>query len=165
VAKEIGIDPKQILESLQLFRGSMRRFEKVGERNGTLLYDDYAHHPSQIFATLQAARQWLPLYKIVALFQPHTYSRTKVLMDHFAKSFTYADRVIITDIYASSREQPDETVSGYQLAEAVKQHHQSVVYVPRDQLVSVLTHQLTAQDALFTLGAGDISAIHEQLKT
>jgi UDP-N-acetylmuramate--alanine ligase len=165
VAKHLGVDPKKILEALQLFRGSMRRFEKVGEMNGTPLYDDYAHHPSQIFATLQAARQWLPLYKIVALFQPHTYSRTKVFKEQFAKSFTFADRVIITDIYASAREAVDESISGYQLAEAVKRHHPSVSYIPRDQLVSALTSQLTAQDALFTLGAGDIYQLHQDLIT
>lgn len=162
--RELGVKPSVIFEALQLFRGSMRRFEKVGERGSVVLYDDYAHHPSQIFATLEAARQWLPLYRIVAVFQPHTYSRTKVFLDQFAKSFTYADHVIITDIYASSREQTDPTISGQALAEAVAKHHPSVTYVPSDQLVGHLTANLKDHDALFTLGAGDIYQIQTQLK-
>lgn len=164
-AKEFGVDPAKIIQSLQLFRGSLRRFQKVGERGSTLLYDDYAHHPTQIFVTLQAARQWLPLYKIVAVFQPHTYSRTKVLLDKFAKAFTYADRVIITDIYASAREQVDPEISGYQLAEAIKKHHANTTYIPKEHLVAELKATLTASDALFTLGAGDIYKILDELKT
>lgn len=163
VAKELGIDIKPVLESLQLFRGSMRRFEKVGEYHGALLYDDYAHHPSQIFATLQAARQWLPLYKIVVVFQPHTFSRTKVFLEQFAKSFTYADKVIITDIYASARETEDPTISGYILAESVKQHHPDTTYIPKAELISHLAKSITAQDALFTMGAGDIYELHQNL--
>lgn len=163
VARQLGIKVTTITEALQLFRGSLRRFEKVGERGSVMLYDDYAHHPSQLFATLQAARQWLPLYRIIAVFQPHTYSRTKALLEQFAKSFTYADHVIITDIYASSRENIDPSISGFKLAEAVKNHHASVEYIPRNDLVAHLKATLQDRDALFTLGAGDIYQIHQDL--
>lgn len=162
-ATRYQIDHQTIVQALQLFRGSKRRFEKIGEKQGVLYYDDYAHHPSQVFATLQAAKQWLPLNRIIALFQPHTYSRTKVLLDQFAKSFSHADQVIITDIYASAREQTDSSVSGQILADQVKQHHQHVDFVPYDQLTDHLQSQLKPQDALFTLGAGNIYQIHQQL--
>ena len=164
VSRYLGLKPSTILEALQLFRGSLRRFEKVGEWGSVLLYDDYAHHPSQIFATLQAARQWLPLYKIVVVFQPHTYSRTKILLNQFAKSFTYADQVIITDIYASAREKPDPTISGAALAAAVAQHHPATVYVPQPELPQYLKAHLKDHDALFTMGAGDIYQLHQALK-
>lgn len=162
-SRQMGLDHQPVIEALQLFRGSLRRFEKVGERGSILLYDDYAHHPSQVFATLQAARQWLPLNRLVVVFQPHTYSRTKVLLDNFAKSFTFADVVIITDIYASAREQPDPTVSGQILATETKQHHPNVRYIPYPDLVPELTKILKPKDALFTLGAGNIYQIHQSL--
>jgi UDP-N-acetylmuramate--alanine ligase len=158
-----GLKHDTIIQALQLFRGSMRRFEKISERNGILYYDDYAHHPSQILATLKAAKQWLPLSKIVAVFQPHTYSRTKAFLDQFAKSFNYADRVIITDVYASMREAVDESVSGYKLAELTKQFHPNVTFVPQSDLSTYLQANLKPQDALFTLGAGNIYTLHQQL--
>lgn len=161
VSRRLGIDHTTIIEALQLFRGSMRRFEKKGEKNGVLYFDDYAHHPSQIQATLKAAKKWLPLHKIILVFQPHTYSRTKALMEQFAKSFTHADRVIITDIYPSAREAVDPEVSGQKLASLAQQYHQDVVYVPYDNLTDYLSKALKPQDALFTMGAGNIYQIHQ----
>jgi UDP-N-acetylmuramate--alanine ligase len=163
VARHLGVKDDIALQALQLFRGSMRRFEKVGEKDGIVYYDDYAHHPSQILATLRAAKQWLPLNKIVTVFQPHTYSRTKALLPQFAKSFTYADKVIITDIYASSREHPDPSISAYRLVEEIKKYHPNVVYVPFNDLVSHLKSSLQNQDALFTMGAGNIYVLHKEL--
>jgi UDP-N-acetylmuramate--alanine ligase len=162
-ARHLGIDHQPIIEALQLFRGSMRRFEKIGESGGIVYYDDYAHHPSQIYATLKAARQWLPLNRLVVVFQPHTYSRTKALMQNFSKSFSFADVVIVTDIYASSREQPDPSVSGYTLAEETKKYHQNVHYIPFASLVPELMKLSQPADAIFTMGAGNIYQIHHQL--
>lgn len=162
-ARQLGIDHQTALEGVQLFRGSMRRFEKVGEANHVLHYDDYAHHPKQIQATLEAAQQWLPLNRIVVVFQPHTYSRTKVLFDDFVQSFKFANSVIITDIYASAREAVDDSVSGYSLAEAVSKQHPDAKFVPHADLVSYLQKHLQPGDALFTLGAGDIYQIHQSL--
>ena len=162
-ARQMGVDHQLIVEALQLFRGSMRRFEKVAEKDGILYYDDYAHHPSQIYVTLEAARQWLPLNRLVVIFQPHTYSRTKALMANFAKSFTYADVVIITDIYASAREQPDPAVSGYTLAEGTKKFHSDVRYIPFSSLAVEVKKLLKPGDAVFTLGAGNIYQLHQEL--
>jgi len=162
-AKHLGVDHEMIVEGLQLFRGSKRRFEKVGERGGINFYDDYAHHPTQVLVTLEAARQWLPLSRLVIVFQPHTYSRTKTLLDQFAKSFGYADEVIITDIYSSAREKPDPTITGYSLAEAIKEHQPATTYVPHENLVNHLKKTIKPGDAVFTLGAGDIYRVHEEL--
>lgn len=163
VCTRLGMDSQTVIQALQLFRGSMRRFEKIGESGQIKYYDDYAHHPSQLVVTLEAAKLWLPLNRIVAVFQPHTYSRTKILLQQFAKSFNYADRVIITDIYASKREQPDESISGQILASEVKKHQPNVTYVPTANLIDYLKADLKPGDALFTLGAGNIYQIHDLL--
>lgn len=160
--RELGVDHQTAIEGLQLFRGSKRRFEKIGEKDEIVYYDDYAHHPTEIHATLKAAREWLPLYRLVAVFQPHTFSRTKALFDQFAKCFNFADEVVITDIYGA-RESNDPTMSGYKLAEEVKKYQPSAHYVPRSDLVSYLKSTLKSYDALFTLGAGEIYGIHEEL--
>lgn len=162
-ARKYGVDTKDIIQALQLFRGSMRRFEKIGEANGIVYYDDYAHHPTEIIATLKAAKQWLPLKRIVVVFQPHTFSRTKALLSDFATSFTYADQVFITDIYASEREEVDSDISAEILAQAVSQHHPSVKYLPKDQTIDTLKAVLKPGDALFTMGAGNIYQIHDLL--
>jgi UDP-N-acetylmuramate--alanine ligase len=162
-ARELGLDISTIIEALQLFRGSMRRFEKKAAVGDILFYDDYAHHPTEIVATLKAAKLWLPLSRLVAVFQPHTYSRTSALLDQFAQSFKHADHVIITDIYGSEREAADPTISGYILAEKVKTYHPSVEYVPLDSIYTHLVSLLKSQDALFTLGAGNIYQIHDLL--
>lgn len=163
VAKHMGIEDDDIVQALQLFRGSMRRFEKKGERSGILYYDDYAHHPMQIQATLKGAKAWLPSHPLTVVFQPHTYSRTKVLLEGFSQAFSDADTVVITDIYASRRESEDPSISGAILAEEIAKHHTNVTYVPYQDLVAYLAEHLTAGDALFTLGAGDIYTIHERL--
>ncbi len=161
-ARELGIEHQTVIEGLQLFRGSKRRFEKIGEKDEIVYFDDYAHHPSEIAATLKAAREWLPLYRLVAVFQPHTYSRTKALFEQFARSFKYADEVIITDIYGA-RESSDPTISAYKLMEETKKYHPNAHYVPRSELISHLKANVKSYDAVFTLGAGDIYTIHEAL--
>lgn len=161
-SRELGIENQTVIEGLQLFRGSKRRFEKVGEKNDIVYYDDYAHHPIEVSVTLQAAREWLPLYRLIAVFQPHTYSRTKALFDQFAKCFKFADEVIITDIYGA-REVNDPTISAYKLTEEIKKYHPNAQYIPQAELISHLKANLKAYDAVFTLGAGDIYDIHKDL--
>jgi len=161
-ALELGVDHQTAIEGLQLFRGSKRRFEKVGEQDNIVYYDDYAHHPSEIEVTLKAAREWLPLFRIVCVFQPHTFSRTKQLLPEFAQAFNHADEVIITDIYGG-READDPTISGFQLSESIKKYQQNVTYVPKSELVNHLRQLRKPYDAIFTMGAGDIYKIHHQL--
>jgi UDP-N-acetylmuramate--alanine ligase len=148
---------------LEQFGGTKRRFERIGKREGILFFDDYAHHPKEIEALLSGAKDWLPDNRIVVVFQPHTYSRTKVLLGEFAKSFSKADEVIITDIFASAREETDETVSGEILAKQVANYHPNAVYVSQDDLVKYVLTDLKNGDVFFTLGAGDIYKLHDSL--
>lgn len=163
VSQQLGIDSKTAIQALQLFRGSMRRFEKIGESQGIRYYDDYAHHPSQIEVTLEAAKLWLPLNRLVVVFQPHTYSRTKALLPQFTTAFTHADEVIVTDIYASERETPDETISAEILSREISTHHPNTSYIKTENLIESLKDKLKPGDALFTLGAGNIYQIHDLL--
>ncbi len=137
----------------------------VGEHNA-LNADDYAHHPTELTKTLQALRKQYPKKKIIALFQPHTYSRTKKLFDDFLHAFESVDTVILTDIYASLREKKDSTVSSKQLAYAMEKHHKAVLYLPNlsDVIKYINQNRFRSDTVLVTLGAGDVYTIHEKLE-
>jgi UDP-N-acetylmuramate--alanine ligase len=156
------IDPHKISASLSSFTGTLRRFQNMGQQDNTLLYDDYAHHPDEIKAILKAVKEWFPTHKLVAVFQPHTYSRTKALLSQFTHAFNSADQVYITDIFASAREKPDPTINSSMLAEKVSQYH-SAAYLPSDQVASKLKSQFKQKQVIITLGAGDIYHLHGQL--
>ena len=113
-ARIVGISWEVILHALSLFGGAKRRFERKGEFRGVTVVDDYAHHPSEIAATLRAAKE-RPFSRVVCLFQPHTYSRTKALWQEFVKALSAADLTILLDIYAA-REAPDPLVTSQALA-------------------------------------------------
>lgn len=165
VANFLGLNFGQIKRGLGSFLGTKRRFEKIGEFGGVLLYDDYAHHPCEIKATLQATRDWLAGKRIIAIFQPHTYSRTKYLLKEFGESFTQADKVIITKIYASAREKDDLGVSGQTLVQEIAKNGKEVYYQPDCQTVCrFLKENVRAGDVIFTLGAGDIFLWHKEIK-
>lgn len=104
LCQEMGVSWDEIRRGLLAFEGTKRRFEKIAEGAGIVYYDDYAHHPREIEATVQAARVWYPGRRIVCVFEPHTFSRTKALLDAFARALTKADIAIVADIYASARE-------------------------------------------------------------
>ncbi|MFH0863638.1 MAG: UDP-N-acetylmuramate--L-alanine ligase [Candidatus Gottesmanbacteria bacterium] len=160
-ANYIGISWDKIKEALSTYEGTMRRFEKIKELNGAIFYDDYAHHPDQIKNTLQAARSWYPDKKIICIFQPHTYSRTKALFSEFARSFSDADEVIITDIYSSAREKPDPTVSSQLLSVEVGKYHPKVRYIAGiDKIANYLQTYLQTGNIIITMGAGDIYKLH-----
>ena len=163
VGLEIGLTKEQIKKGLSGFRGSKRRSEFVGTlSSGAELYDDYAHHPTEIRKTLKAFREKFPNSKIVCIFQPHTYSRTKSLFEQFSKSFVDADTVILTNIYASLREKPDKSVSMQELANKVGKKALSFSGL-KDVISYINNHQ--KKDVIFiTMGAGDIYKISEQLK-
>lgn len=165
VAARVGVGPNKLVQALSQFTGTKRRFEKIFATGSTVLYDDYAHHPLEITATLGAAKAWLPGKKILAIFQPHTFSRTKALLPEFALSFGEADEVVITDIYASARETEDLGMSGKILAEEVKKHHKNVAFCP-DQaaVVGYLGQRQYRETAIFTLGAGDIFLWHQAIR-
>ena len=153
----IGVSWSQIHDGLLAFFGTKRRFEKIGERNGTVYYDDYAHHPAEIRATLAGARGMFPKHRIVAVFQPHTYSRTKALLSEFAAAFSDADTVILSAIYASKREHDTLGITGATLAEAAAKLHHKVIYAkePEDIRTS-LRSEVKPGDVVIFMGAGDI---------
>lgn len=155
--RAMGISWENIREGLLLFGGTKRRFEKVGETDGVCVYDDYAHHPAEIAATLAAARAWYPNGRIIAVFQPHTYSRTKSLFSDFAKSFRDADVILITDIYASAREHETLEVSSQMLVGEIAKHQPHAVYTKNyDGTFGYLTKTLHQHDVIIFMGAGDI---------
>lgn len=152
-----------IRQALWAFRGTSRRFQVVTLPNDILLVDDYAHHPSEIRATL-AADPWPARHRVV-VFQPHRFSRTKLLEDDFTACFDRADGLIVTDIYAAS-EPPIPQVSGARLAELIRARgHRWVRYVPRTELVCFLKPFVQPHDTVFFLGAGDITDCCYELAT
>ncbi|MBM4178165.1 MAG: UDP-N-acetylmuramate--L-alanine ligase [Ignavibacteria bacterium] len=159
VALQCEVAPNVIAEALAEFGGVYRRFEVKGERDGILVIDDYAHHPTEILATLEAARNgWNR--RIVAVFQPHTYTRTRDFYLEFATSFDNADVLILTDIYGS-REEPIEGVSGKLIADATRDAgHRHVHYVPGLADVALALKEILQEgDILLTMGAGDVHKV------
>jgi UDP-N-acetylmuramate--alanine ligase len=160
----VGIDVQAIARGLSAYRGVERRFQIRGEYRGATIVDDYAHHPTEVAATLEAARPG-PWRNVVALFQPHRYSRTAALVDAFGTAFEAADRVILMDVYGAG-EHPVPGVSGKLLADAVCRAYpgRPVAYFPhRAELLGFLEQTIKPGDVLLTLGAGDVSAIAEEL--
>lgn len=162
VANHLGISWAKIKEFLATFLGTKRRFEAIAEKEGIKFFDDYAHHPSQIKSTLEAARAWFPGQRIISVFQPHTYSRTKALFGQFAKSFGKADEVIITDIYPSAREKPDPTINSKILVNEIQKYHKKAIYIGKmEEAVDYLKKNLLPGDIMITMGAGDIYKTHQ----
>ncbi|MBI2885517.1 MAG: UDP-N-acetylmuramate--L-alanine ligase [Candidatus Omnitrophica bacterium] len=150
-----------VREALLAFQGTARRFQVVELPNDIWLVDDYAHHPSEIRATL-AADPFHGRHQI-AVFQPHRFSRTKMLEEQFTTCFDRADGVIVTDIY-SAFEEPIPGVSGERLVELIKAHgHPCVRYVPRQELREFLAHFIQPRDTVFFLGAGDIGELYHDV--
>jgi len=165
VSLELGIDFRTIKEALSEFAGVFRRFEIKGQKDGVLVIDDYAHHPTEIKATLQGANSgWNR--RIVCLFQPHTFTRTQTFYKEFGRSFDNADVLIVTDIYPA-REKPIEGVTGKLIAEAaISSGHKNVLYFPtldKEILLKKVKKIIKSGDLLITMGAGDIWKIANKL--
>jgi UDP-N-acetylmuramate--alanine ligase len=160
VALELGIHADTIAAGLSKFLGVDRRFQILGEYAGALVVDDYAHHPTEIAATLAAARSGYPNRRIVALFQPHLYSRTRDFAREFGQSLRAADVAIVAPIYAA-REQPLEGISARMIAEAVE----GVEFLDRSnsEIVNEMRRRLLPDDVFITMGAGDVHEIAESL--
>ncbi|MEW5907926.1 MAG: Mur ligase domain-containing protein [Patescibacteria group bacterium] len=164
VAKILKINPLTALGALKGFSGTWRRFDYKGKtKKGALVYDDYAHHPTEIQATLGAFREKFANRKIWCVFQPHLFSRTKLLMNDFAKSFNDADYLIITDIYAA-RERNVYKINSGDLIKKTKNYHSDAIYIKSfSQIEKVLKKNMRPGDVLITMGAGDIFKIGENL--
>lgn len=162
VAIAYGIDEEQIKNGLSKFTGASRRFEYRGLFNGAKVYDDYAHHPTEIKATINSALA-VSHNKLWVIFQPHTYSRTLTLFDEFAKAFEKTDEVILTDIYAA-REIDDGSVSSEQLAIAINDFSNNCTYISKfEKIKEYLNENVKENDLIITIGAGNITKLSHEL--
>lgn len=160
----VGISIEDALRALSLFRGTMRRFENKGVHDGIQYYDDYAHHPSEIRMTLAALREWYPGRRIIAVFEPHTYSRTKALLSAFGESFHDADAIYLADIFASAREAQDTTVSSDLIVDLLHKEGKEAVNGHTIEKIGEAIKQIRKPgDIIITIGAGDIYHLHTLL--
>ena len=160
---ELGMDAEQIVPALGAFSGAVRRFQLKGERDGVTVVDDYAHHPTELLATLRAAREgkWS---RVIAVFQPHLYSRTEFLHAEFAKALLEADVAVVTDVYGA-REDPMPGVSGKLIVDSMLglAKNKAVAYLPRlGSIVDYLRRAAAPGDLVLTLGAGDVHRVGER---
>ena len=164
VGLEIELPFEKIQTGLQSYAGVQRRMQQKGEVDGITIVDDYGHHPTEIRATLEAIKQAWPQKRLVVLFQPHRYSRTKALFKEFQTCFHKADYLIMTDIYAAS-EEPLPGVTGESLLEATKMHGQrNTLYIgDLNTMAAELLPMLQQGDLVLTLGAGNIVRVGEEL--
>jgi len=170
VADLVNIEKNNALKILKNYTGTWRRFEFMGNtENGALIYNDYGHHPTEIKATIKAAKEQYPDNKLLVVFQPHLYSRTKLLLNDFAKSFGLADEVIITDIYGS-REEFDDSIHAKDLVEAIRLRQgfggqvKNAQYISAfDEIKKYLELKTRKDDVILFLGAGDVYKIGEGL--
>ena len=157
----LGVPREKIIDNIKIYRGIHRRFELLGSVKGAKVIDDYAHHPAEIRATLEAAKKY-PHRKIWCVFQPHTYTRTIALYNDFLESFKLADHVIITDIYAA-RELDEGKVHSKALAEGIKGVDDVRYMKDFDSIADFIYEGIQPQDLVITMGAGDVHRIGEKL--
>ena len=162
LAMDLKLKEEDILAGIRAFGGADRRFQYKGVRNGVTIIDDYAHHPTEIRATLTAARNY-PHNRLVLAFQPHTYSRTKAFLDDFAEVLSMADVVVLADIYAA-REKNTFGISSRDILEKLKARGTECYYFPSfEEIELFLSKNCINGDLLITMGAGDIVNIGEHL--
>ena len=159
-ARALGAEWAPILEALARFRGVRRRFERLGEANGVVVVDDYAHHPTEIEATLSAARSMFPEARLVTAFQPHLYSRTRDFADAFGAALASADLAFVTDVFPA-REAPIPGITGETVVAALKKAGRADVRYVRGlgDLPEAVLNELRRGDVLVTLGAGSIEEV------
>ena len=160
------LDMEKIKNALREFKGTSRRFEQVGMFQNAILIDDYAHHPDEIKATLEGARQYFGEKVIWTIFHPHTFTRTKALLHEFAQSFDNTDKAIIIDIYGSAREQQGG-VSSADLVNLINKYFPGKAeYIPTiNEATEYCREKLGQYDVLITMGAGDVWKVGEKLKS
>ncbi len=162
VCCEMGIEPETAARGIETFKGTHRRFEKRGMLNGAIVIDDYAHHPTEIKATLNAAKEF-PHNRIICIFQPHTYSRTRTLWAEFVEAFDDADELIMTHIFAA-REVFDGVTRPEKLTEEISARGIHARYVDDFADIVKTVREIAAEgDIIFTMGAGDVTEIGYEL--
>jgi len=163
VGSALGIGDDTILDALAGFRGVMRRIHRLGAFRGVPVLDDYAHHPTEVRATITAVRESHPDRRIWAVFQPHQYSRTRRFLGNFSASFSGADKVIVTEIYRA-REEADPALSGAHLAEGIRGAGGDALFIPDlESVVRFLRNELQPSDLVLTMGAGDVTRVSHDL--
>lgn len=163
LALALNINKQAAIKSLANFSGTWRRFEFKGKTlSGALIYDDYAHHPTEIMATISAAREAFKNKKITVVFQPHLFSRTKILLEELAKSLSFADEVFLLPIYAA-RETDDVSISSKVLLDRIALKNSNVSLFESFDLVSEKLQSRSSDEIIITIGAGDISKLSEML--
>ena len=163
VGFEIGLGFDALAQGCPSFRGVARRFDVLGEKNGITVVDDYAHHPTEIVAVLEAARQVFPDHRLVVVFQPHLYSRTRDFAEAFARALLGADRVVVLPIYPARERPIDGVDEGLVVSAAIRLGHPAISTgpVPDEAIVSI-DELLEAGDVLITVGAGDVHRVAEE---
>ena len=158
VCELMGANIEKSAKGIEAFKGTHRRFERKGEVNGAIVLDDYAHHPTEIKATLKAAKEF-PHNKIMCIFQPHTYSRTRTLWNEFVAAFGDADELILTHIYAA-REKYDGVTDPQKLAKEIQETGVNAKYIDDfDDIAKYVKENAQEGDIVFTMGAGDVTEI------
>jgi len=169
VANEIGVSFVDIKESLKTFENAERRVELKGEKHSVMIFDDYGHHPTEIIETLRGIKEgWNR--RLISIFQPHRYSRTRALMDRFQRAFYHSDIVVVTDIYAAGEENT-YNVTPEEIMEGIKKYGHREVYYEKDlsKIAGLVVPLLREGDIVITLGAGDVwkagESIVDQLRS
>ncbi len=158
----MGIDEQTAAKGIETFRGTHRRFDRRGMINGAVVIDDYAHHPTEIKATLKAAKAF-PHNRVITIFQPHTYSRTRTLWNEFVEAFDDTDELILTHIYAA-REVFDGVTKPENLCEEIKARGINAVYIDKfEDIIEKVRNEAQEGDIIFTMGAGDVTNIGYEL--
>jgi len=166
VGHKIGLNLVKVKEALGNFQGTSRRFEYVGERNGAVIIDDYGHHPEEIKATLKSAREIYPEKNIIAVFHPHSYSRTEALLAEFAQSFGDANKVIVLDIYGSAREKAGKVSSKDLVSQINKYDFGKAEHIATiKEAVDYLKDKIGQNDIVLCIGAGNVFEVAEKLKS
>ena len=156
-AHEFGLSYEAIKKGLIQFGGTKRRLELLYTNHDIRIYDDYAHHPHEIIASIDALRTWYPKNRIITIFQPHTYLRTASLLPQFAKSFSKSDTILIADIYRSAREAVRTDITSATLVEEIAKNHPNVQYIKNlSGALSYIKTHLSPGDIIVCMGAGDI---------
>ena len=164
LSRALGVEFDKILSAVSRFAGTLKRFESKGEIKGVKIFDDFAHHPSEIKATLQMARRRFSKQRITVVFQPHTYSRTQRFFKEFSKSFAGVDQVIILDIFSSAREKQGK-IDSNMLAQAINKETGKAIYLPTaEDAYRWLKDKLQAGDILITMGAGKADQVIDLIK-
>lgn len=164
----LGVDLGSVKKVVEEFPGIWRRFEKVGQYKGVIIISDYAHHPTAIYGTIQAAREFYPDKRVVVVFQPHLHSRTQKLFHEFVQSFSNSEVTIISEIYdvAGREEGRDQDVSSYDLVTAIKEKYpgKSVIYTKDlKQTKELIKDVVQSNDLILIMGAGDIDNVAREL--